>query len=131
MKLTFHHVGFATENIKATLLAMKRSGGCKVLGKITEDPNQNCMLQMVRWNGLAVELIKGLGPKNPVKNILEKGCNIYHACFETDDLEAAVSCLKKEGWVEITPFKPSTAFKGKRASFLFHATLGTIELLGK
>jgi len=92
---------------------------------------QNCHLQMVRWNGIDIEIISGLGKKSPVDNILKKGSNLYHMCYSTKNFKEAISSLKKEGFLEISLTKPAKLFSNKLVVFMYHPALGIIELLEK
>jgi methylmalonyl-CoA/ethylmalonyl-CoA epimerase len=129
MNLKFHHIGMATESIEESIAVMKNSGECCRQSPIVVDKIQNVRLLMVIWNGISVELIEGIGEKSPVKTILEKGINLYHICYLTDDLENIIEKFSKHGWKEISSRVPARLFDGNYITFLYHQKLGIVEIL--
>jgi methylmalonyl-CoA/ethylmalonyl-CoA epimerase len=129
MKLRFHHIGMATESIEDSIEAMSRVGECRILTDVVTDPLQSARLQMVRWNGIEIELIAGEGEKNPVRNLLKRGTRLYHVCFSTDNLEEATAALKSRGWLEVSGAKPAKLFGESQVAFMYCPALGIIELV--
>jgi methylmalonyl-CoA/ethylmalonyl-CoA epimerase len=131
MHLEFHHIGIATQNIAEALKLMSQTGSSKVLTGPVTDPLQNTTMQMVEWNGVAIELIAGAGKENPIEHLLKKRINLYHICYGTDNLKEALDTLRQQGWLEVSPSKPAKLFENKLIMFLYHPVLGLIELLEK
>jgi methylmalonyl-CoA/ethylmalonyl-CoA epimerase len=129
MQLEFHHIGLATQNISEALRLMSQTGSSKVLTGPVTDALQNTTVQMVEWNGVAIELIAGADKENPVEHLLKKKINLYHICYGTNNFKETLDNLKQQGWLEVSPPKPAKLFENKLITFLYHPLLGLIELL--
>jgi hypothetical protein len=132
LHLAFHHLGLAVRRPReatAFLLAQGYRMGDPVL-----DPAQNVHLMMathdtepeveIIWPGDTQGPIDGLTQRHPAGII-------YHVCYETDDLAAALTALEKAGVrsVCISPPKPAPLFGGRPVSFYNLIGIGLIEIL--
>lgn len=91
------------------------------------DPLQNASFITLRTaDGVLIELIAG----EQVSTFLKKGVNLYHICYEVDDLKAAIGDWTAKGALVISPPKPSTLFPGKTIAFL-NTPVGIIEFIGE
>jgi Glyoxalase/Bleomycin resistance protein/Dioxygenase superfamily len=130
--LAFHHLGLAVRRpVEATTFV-------SVLGyRIAEtvfDPEQNVYLAMcshdtepmieIIWPGETKGPVHGLTKHHPVGVI-------YHVCYSTDDLSAALAGLEKAGLraICISPPKPATLFGGRKVSFYNVSGIGLMEIL--
>ncbi|MCX8130478.1 MAG: VOC family protein [Clostridia bacterium] len=95
IKFKIHHVGCAVKNISEALKYYVGILGFKVVEDAFEVPSQKvkvCFIDV--GNGTLIELVEGISEDSPVKKILEQpGGGVYHACYEVEDLEKAVSYL--------------------------------------
>ena len=123
MKL--NHLGIATKNIQRTEEFIRSTH--KVINSIgpLKDPNLNANLKLFEiHNGIAIELVEG-----PIVNsFIKKGINLYHFCYEVDDIKAEISLFRKNGGLIIVKPTPALLFKNRLVSFI-KTPIGIIELL--
>ncbi|MCA3107710.1 MAG: VOC family protein [bacterium] len=129
--LAFHHLGLAVRTpgrAQAFLRALGYRSGAPVL-----DPEQNVHLIWAEHPRMpAVELVYPTDTPGPVTELLARqGESIYHACFEAEDVAAALARMKAAGHraVCVREERPAILFGGRLVSFHFVAGFGLIELL--
>ena len=123
--MRFHHVGIACADLKEARSWVKATHPIVEETGPVADPLQNASFITLRTkDGLLIELIAGA----QVANILKKGVNLYHLCYELPDLDAALKTFTAQGSIVISAPKPSVLFHGRRIAFL-NTPLGIIELL--
>ncbi|MCE2947099.1 MAG: VOC family protein [Betaproteobacteria bacterium] len=129
--LSFHHIGLAVRTprkAQAFLRALGYRIGAPVL-----DPEQNVNLVWAENPRMpAVELVYPTDTPGPVTELLARqGESIYHTCFETDDVAAALAAMNDAGHrvVCVRDERPAILFGGRLVSFHFVAGFGLIELL--
>ncbi|MDR3457449.1 MAG: VOC family protein [Verrucomicrobiae bacterium] len=130
--LVFHHFGLA---IRRPVEARKLLG---ILG-YTEgapvfDPVQNVNLQLcTHATHPTVEIIWPGNPGGPVDKLVQRHQSgiIYHLCYETDNLAAALAELESAGLLPIciSPPAPAPLFDGRPVSFYNVPGIGLIEIL--
>ncbi len=123
MKL--HHLGIATKNIeKAEKFIRNTHDVTNSVGPIW-DQNLNANLKLLEVNnGIAIELVQG-----PVVNsFIKKGINLYHFCYEVDDINLKINQFKKSGGLVIVKPTPALLFQNRLVSFIY-SPIGIIELL--
>lgn len=127
--IRFHHVGVAVKSIEHSLEFLKNLGTTDGFSTIVVDDRQNVKLAIGKWNGLTIELVEGIGEKNPVAGWLKREVALYHLCFETDNFDRVVNELAKGDYILVSPPMPSRLFDEKRIAF-FMTELGfLIEIL--
>jgi catechol 2,3-dioxygenase-like lactoylglutathione lyase family enzyme len=129
--LAFHHLGLAVRaprRAQAFLHALGYRSGDPIL-----DPEQNVNLVWSEHPRMpAVELVYPTDTPGPVTELLARqGESIYHTCFETSDVAAAVAAMNGAGHrvVCVRDERPAILFGGRPVSFHFIAGFGLIELL--
>jgi hypothetical protein len=130
--LNFHHFGLAVrrpDEARKFVAALGYQFGEPVL-----DPAQNVHLQLcTHIQRPAVEIIWPGPTSGPVAKLTERHTSgiIYHLCYETDDLTAALAGLKEAGLNAICISPPTAAplFGGRRVSFYNIVGMGLIEIL--
>ena len=123
MKL--HHIGLACQKIEKQLeQTLKLHPGARA-SKIIFDPEQDAHLCMVdAGSGHRLELIQG----PPAKNFVDKGIQLYHLCYEVDDLEKGIQHLLATGALQISEPQKACLFNHRRVAF-FYTAQGIVELL--
>lgn len=130
--LKFHHLGVAVrqpaeaENF-LSLLGYR-------LGEAVFDPGQNVHLKMcVHEAEPAVEIIWPSKTKGPIHKLTDRHAAgiIYHACYETNNLAAALAQFAEAGLraVCISPPTPAPLFGGRKVSFYNIIGMGLVEIL--
>ncbi len=130
--LTFHHFG----------LAVRRPGEARTfvaalgyaLGEPVFDPNQNVHLQLcTHTTHPVVEIIWPGDTPGPVDKLTQRHTSgiIYHVCYETGDLSAALASLESARIRVICISPPAAAplFGGRKVSFYNIGGMGLVEIL--
>jgi len=130
--LTFHHFGLAVrrpDEARKFVAALGYQCGDSVF-----DPAQNVHLQLcTHATQPAVELIWPGETPGPVDKLVQRHASgiIYHLCYETDQLTAALAGLAAAGLrpMCISPATPAPLFGGRPVSFYNVVGMGLIEIL--
>ena len=125
MKL--HHLGIATKNIKKTELFVKKTHDLKnSIGPIW-DKNLNANLQFLEINnGVSIELVEG----PIVRSFVKKNINLYHFCYEVEDINLKVNQFINKGGFMIVKPTPALLFENRLVTFI-STPIGIIEFLSK
>src|SRR5271170_2748098 len=108
--LTFHHLGLAVRRPEEAM-AFVSILGYRIVETVF-DPGQNVHLAMcTHETEPAVEIIWPGETKGPVHDLTERLSTgvIYHVCYSTDDLGAALAGLEKAGLRMICASSPKPA----------------------
>jgi methylmalonyl-CoA/ethylmalonyl-CoA epimerase len=129
--LKFHHLGLATRK-RDRAIAFLASLGYQI-GESVFDPLQNVHLTMcTHATEPAIEIICPADEKGPIDTLTRRhpAGIIYHPCYETDDLPAALAALETQTRVVcVSPPTPAPLFGGLPVSFYSVQGIGTIEIL--
>ena len=130
--LAFHHFG----------LAVRRPDEARIfvseldyhLGEPVFDPAQNVHLQLCTHSAHpAVEIIWPGNPGGPIDKLAQRHASgiVYHLCYETDNLDAALAQLNeaKLRIICISPPTPAPLFGGRPVSFYNVVGIGLVEIL--
>jgi methylmalonyl-CoA/ethylmalonyl-CoA epimerase len=126
--LTFHHVGLACRDL-AVETAAHAQLGFVAEGAVFEDPHQRIRGAFQTLGPFRVELLEPLDDASPVLAWLDRGVRMYHVCYETDDLTAALEELGRAGHRTVSAPAPAVAFGGRPVAFVMLRSRGLIELL--
>jgi methylmalonyl-CoA/ethylmalonyl-CoA epimerase len=127
------HVGVAVPALGAATEMLETLFGYKVVSGPFDDP-----IQKVTVNFLAktvddvteIELIAPLTEDSPIRSMLKKdGGGAYHLCFETSDIEAALTHAKDNGCIVISGPVPAVAFDGRRIAWIYTRSRQLFELV--
>jgi methylmalonyl-CoA/ethylmalonyl-CoA epimerase len=132
--LQFHHFGLAVRRPEEARKFVATLG--YALGESIFDPAQNVHLQLATHASQpAVEIVWPGGGAGPVDKLAQRHNSgiIYHLCYETENLSAALA-----GWeaadlkaICISPPKPAPLFGGRAVSFYNVVGTGLVEILEK
>jgi len=130
--LTFHHFGLAVRRPDEARLFVAALG--YEFGQPVFDPAQNVQLQLCTHpSHPAVEIIWPADTTGPVNKLIQRHPSgiIYHLCYETADLSAALAGLESSGVTVICIARPQPAplFGGRPVSFYNVVGMGLIEIL--
>jgi methylmalonyl-CoA/ethylmalonyl-CoA epimerase len=127
MKL--NHIGVATKNVEVTTKLLEDMG--YHAGDILHDDNQKVDVRfMYSDEAPTIELLFNGGTEpSPIDKIVKKnGTSVYHLCYETSDIDAAVRQFREQRYLPIGIKKPSL-IDGKDVVFLYHTDNVMIELI--
>lgn len=123
MKL--HHIGIATDNIEETVDFFNRMNIVRKQTKKIYDELQDAWLCMLYLEGLGnIELIEG----NAVKGYLKRHINLYHTCYEVENIQKEMEKWINNGAVLVSDEKPAKLFNNRKVAFLI-TPMGLMELL--
>jgi len=130
--LNFHHFGLAVKQARIGTTLLTALG--YRIGEIVLDPIQNVYLAMgTHENQPAVEVIWPANNGGPVDSLVQRHSSgiVYHICYETTDLEAALARLQEAGLrvICISPPYPAPLFGGRKVSFYNVVGMGLVEIL--
>ena len=127
------HVGVAVPKLGPTTDALEALFGYKVVSGPFDDPIQKVSVSFLAKseNDVAeIELIAPLSEDSPIKSMLAKGVGAaYHLCFETSDIEQAVTHAKANGCIIVSPPVPAVAFNGRRIAWIYTRSRQLFELV--
>ena len=128
--LRFEHIGMAVRDFQPAVAHYT------LLGYTCDEPIhetfQNVEVVFCRSpRQPTVELIRPVDETSPVANLLKKRQEmLYHLCYVTDDLEAALAALEEKNRVIcISPAKPTVLFPELQAAFYHVHGVGLMEIL--
>ncbi|MCG9753458.1 VOC family protein [Vibrio brasiliensis] len=125
--LTFHHVGIAVDDINDSYNQYKLHIGESIESEtdVVYDGIQDAYLKLVTLSsGINIEFISG----NMVRNLIKRGMNVYHTCYETDDFMFDSNNMLRNGAVALSSSAPAELFGGRLVQF-FMTQYGIVELL--
>jgi len=130
--LEFHHLGLAVKHSRRATALLAALG--YQIGDAVFDPTQNVHLALCTHECQpAVEVIWPSGDPGPIDVLTERHSSgvIYHICYQTNDLTAALAKLQEAGLrvICLSPPSPAPLFNGKRVSFYNVAGMGLVEIL--
>jgi hypothetical protein len=130
--LKFHHFGLAVRRPDEARVFVSALG--YQIGNPVFDPAQNVHLQLcTHETHPAVEIIWPGDTKGPIEKLTERHAAgiIYHLCYDTDNLTAALAQLAeaKLRVVCISPPTPAPLFGGRPVSFYNVVGIGLIEII--
>jgi len=130
--LQFHHLGLAVRRPAEAILFLSLQG--YQINETVLDAGQNVQLKMcTHLTEPAVEIIWPLETVGPIHSLTQKNASgiIYHVCYQTQNLTAALVELEKAGLnaVCISPPKPAPLFGDCEVSFYNIIGIGLIEIL--
>jgi methylmalonyl-CoA/ethylmalonyl-CoA epimerase len=132
LHLAFHHLGLAVRRPQEAEVFLSAMG--YQLGEAVLDPGQNVYLKMcVHATEPEVEIIWPADTNGPIDGLMQRHTSgiVYHVCYLTDDLTAALAALEKAGLrvVCVSPPKPAPLFGGRKVSFYNVVGIGLVEIL--
>jgi catechol 2,3-dioxygenase-like lactoylglutathione lyase family enzyme len=130
--LKFHHFGLAVRRPDEARIFVSTLG--YRAGEPVFDPAQNVHLQLrTHETHPAVEIIWPGNAGGPIDKLAQRHASgiIYHLCYETGDLDAALAQFDeaKLRVVCISPPTPAPLFGGRPVSFYNVVGIGLIEIL--
>lgn len=125
----FHHIGVAVKDIVKTAFVYKEGG--YFASDAIFDPVQNVNICWLTKEGMpTVELLEPVDNSSPVCKILEKnGVIPYHTCYVVEDIDKAVTELRKQKYVLVSKPVEAVAIHNCKVAFLHHRQIGLIELV--
>jgi len=127
------HVGVAVPSLEPTTELLSTLFGYKVVSGPFDDP-----IQKVKVNFLAqsdkdvaeIELIAPISEDSPIRSMLAKsGGGAYHLCFETSDIDGALTHAKNNGCIVVSSPAPAVAFQGRRIAWIYTRSRQLFELV--
>jgi len=127
------HMGIAVPELNAAATALESLLGYRIVSGPFDDPIQKVsvnFLAQASQDFAELELIAPLTEDSPVHSMLKKtGGGAYHLCYETNDLEAALTHMKEQKCLIASAPAPAVAFEGRRIAWLYTPNRLLVELV--
>jgi methylmalonyl-CoA/ethylmalonyl-CoA epimerase len=132
LKLTFHHVGVVTRDLRASTMVYEGLG--YRASAVIDDPVQGVAIVLctraAEPSEPIIELISPSHGASPAAGWLARiKAGPYHTCYVVNDLTHAIAELGELGLSSLSEPVPAVAFGGRRIVFLWGRDTGLIELL--
>ena len=123
--MKIHHLGIASDKPeKACEFINKTHSVISKKGPLW-DPKLNANLIIFEVKeGISIEIVSG----PIVESLVKKKINLYHFCYEVDDINLSIERFKLNGATLIQKPQPALLFNSRLVAFLL-TPLGIIELL--
>jgi methylmalonyl-CoA/ethylmalonyl-CoA epimerase len=129
--LIFHHIGYAVNDISITAEYYIKAGWN--VSEIQVDKIQNARIAFLsKVNFPLMELVAPIDGNSPVVKTLDKmGVAPYHMCYEVEDIEQAITDMKKQRFIPL--FRPvqAIALDNRKICYLYNPYIGLVELLNR
>jgi methylmalonyl-CoA/ethylmalonyl-CoA epimerase len=127
------HVGVAVPALDPATESLTALFGYKVVSGPFDDPIQKVAVNFLTTSPddtTEIELIAPLTEDSPIKAMLAKGGGgAYHLCFETNDMEAALTHAKSNGCILVSGPVPAVAFQNRRIAWIYTRSRQLFELV--
>ena len=130
--LHFHHLGLAVRHVEEAVRFLRGLGYS--IGELVFDAEQNVNVIMCAHDSMpAVEVIYPGSRPGPVDNLVNRFSSgiVYHACYNTDSVEASVAAIRQAGLrvIPVSKEKSAVLFGGKHVSFYVISGMGLVEMI--
>jgi methylmalonyl-CoA/ethylmalonyl-CoA epimerase len=127
------HVGVAVPSLGPTTELLSTLFGYKVVSGPFDDPIQKVSVNFLAKSNedvAEIELIAPITEDSPIRSMLAKdGGGAYHLCFETSDIDGALTHAKKNGCIVVSGPVPAVAFQGRRIAWIYTRSRQLFELV--
>ena len=127
------HVGVAVPALGPTTELLTALFGYRVISGPFDDPIQRVSVNFLTTQDhdvVEIELIAPLTEDSPIRATLAKGGGAaYHLCFETADLDAALTHAVQQKCLIVSPPAPAVAFNGRRIAWIYTKSRQLFELV--
>ena len=127
------HVGVAVPDIGPAASTLESLFAYHVVSGPFDDPIQKVTVNFMKQADqdiVEIELIAPLTEDSPIRAMLNKnGGGVYHLCFQTNDMEAALTHVKSKGCIVVSVPQPAVAFGGRRIAWFYAPTKQLFELV--
>lgn len=124
------HIGYAVKRIDRALTAFQKLGF--EFEPVIDDTDRNVKLAFGDKDGYRIELVAPLDKKqeSPVDQYLSNAVGTpYHICYESENLDAEIEELAKQGFKVVIEPRPAVAFGGRRVVFMMNIGFGLMEIV--
>lgn len=125
-----HHFGFLTKNIAEAIKKHEILGFRKKSS--FDDKSRGILITFMQHPSTKVllEIISPNSDHSVVENLIPKfENNLYHTCYEVEDMNDYIKYLSTNGFILIDNPKPAIAFNNRKVAFLMSKFTGIIEIL--
>ena len=124
------HIGYAVKRIDRALTAFQKLGF--KFEPVIDDTDRNVKLAFGDKDGYRIELVAPLDKKqeSPGDQYLSNAVGTpYHICYESENLDAEIEELAKQGFKVVIEPRPAVAFGGRRVVFMMNIGFGLMEIV--
>lgn len=131
MKFRIDHFGVAVADLDQALAMYADLFGYRLQRGPYDDPLQQARVAFIANDSAdpPLELVAPLGPGSQVERVLKKGLSLYHVCYETPNVSAAIAHLRQQRCLLISGPTPAVAYEGRPIAWLYTPNRQLIELV--
>jgi methylmalonyl-CoA/ethylmalonyl-CoA epimerase len=130
IEFRFAHLGVAVADLPRSLREYVDLFDYSLVSGPFDDPIQKVTVCFIgRANEPQLELIAPLTDDSPIKSLLAKGGGAYHVCYEVDDLDAALTEMRRKKCFVISGPVAAVAFGGRRIGWFYTPARQLVELV--
>lgn len=123
------HIGIAVESLESAIPLYQLITGDSE-PHITEVPDQKVRVAIFERasddDGARIELLESTDPEGPIARFIEKkGPGLHHVCVYVDDIELALTELKKNG-ARLIDETPKIGAEGNKIAFVHPASVNGV-----
>lgn len=123
------HIGYLVKDIDKSVEQFRQLG-YEVRQNTVYDELRDVNICFMEQQGYVIELVAPCSDKSVVHDQLKKmGQTPYHVCYRVDNLEETVEELRAKKYVIMREPEVAVALAGKRVVFMYHRSVGMIELV--
>ena len=130
--MRINHIGVAVGDINNACREYEQLGFEKE-GELFADIDRKIQVQYIHNDMIRLELVAPLSKEesSPVDRFIRKGkpYEMYHVCYEVEDIEASILEYKQKGYFLMEEPKCSQAMGGYKTAYLFQRFVGLVELV--
>lgn len=125
-----HHVGYLVKSIDDAKKTFQELGYI-VEQDLVKDSIRKIDIIFLRKDGLCVELVSAYEKDSVVGKLHKKiGNSPYHICYISDKpLNIAITEMEMQGFMTIAAPEVAVALGNKKVVFMYHPTIGMIEIV--
>jgi methylmalonyl-CoA/ethylmalonyl-CoA epimerase len=132
MEFRIDHFGVAVADLDQSLAQYAALFGYRLVRGPFDDPHQQARVAFISCasdQDPLLELVAPLSPGSQVERLLAKGVSLYHVCYETPDIEAAIAYLRGQGCLLISGPTPAVAYDSRPIAWLYTPSRQLTELV--
>ena len=123
------HIGYLVKDIDKSIEQFGELG-YEIKQSTIYDNLRDVKICFMEQQGYVIELVAPCSEKSVVYEQLKKiGQTPYHVCYRVDNLEETIAQLRTKKYVIMREPEEAVAFDGKRVVFMYHRSVGMIELV--
>jgi len=126
--MNLDHIGYVTDSIEDASATFQALGYTPE--PVVDFPAHRCHISFLhKQDEHNIELVEPYEDNKSLRKLLKNGTTPYHLCYEVQDIHQACEELVSQDYLQLSQPLPAPAFDNRLICYLWHRTIGYIELL--